>query len=60
MGHADFKTTQIYAEYAPSRDEASLVDRAFDAEFALDATAVGLAGDAAVHSATPDRKRRAA
>lgn len=38
MGHADFKTTQIYAEYAPSGDEAALVDRAFEAQFELDAS----------------------
>jgi integrase len=37
MGHADFKTTQIYAEYAPSRDEAALVDRAFATDFEIDA-----------------------
>jgi integrase len=40
MGHADFKTTEIYAEYAPSRNEAALVDRAFGAAFSLDETAV--------------------
>lgn len=47
MGHADFKTTQIYAEYAPSKDEAALVDRAFDAAFALDEAAVTSAAAAA-------------
>ena len=39
-GHADFKTTQIYAEYAPSKDEADLVNRAFAATFALDESAL--------------------
>jgi integrase len=29
MGHRDIKTTQIYADYAPSADEANLVDAAF-------------------------------
>lgn len=29
MGHRDFKTTLIYADYQPGTDEASLVDRAF-------------------------------
>jgi integrase len=29
MGHADFKTTQIYADYAPAANEAALVDAAF-------------------------------
>jgi integrase len=29
MGHADFKTTQIYAHYQPSDQEAHTVDRAF-------------------------------
>jgi integrase len=40
MGHADFKTTQIYAEYAPSRDEAALVNRAFGTAFTLDKAAL--------------------
>jgi hypothetical protein len=40
MGHADFKTTQIYAEYAPSRDEAALDNRAFGAAFTLDGAAL--------------------
>ena len=30
MGHADSKTTQIYAHYQPSEQEADAVDRAFD------------------------------
>lgn len=51
MGHADFKTTQIYAEYAPSRDEAALVNRAFAAGFELDARATGLAEQAAYEDA---------
>jgi integrase len=29
MGHRDFKTTLIYADYAPSAHEAALVERAF-------------------------------
>jgi integrase len=29
MGHADAKTTQIYAHYAPSGQEADAVDEAF-------------------------------
>jgi integrase len=31
MGHRDFKTTLIYADYMPSEREADLVDAAFDA-----------------------------
>jgi hypothetical protein len=30
MGHRDFKTTLIYADYAPSPHEAELVERAFN------------------------------
>ena len=29
MGHRDFKTTLIYADYQPSAGEAELVERAF-------------------------------
>jgi hypothetical protein len=29
MGHRDFKTTLIYADYMPAEREADLVDRAF-------------------------------
>lgn len=29
MGHADIKTTLIYAHYAPSPNEASMVNAAF-------------------------------
>ena len=29
MGHRDFKTTLIYADYQPSDQEAGLVERAF-------------------------------
>ena len=29
MGHRDFKTTLIYADYLPGAQEADLVDRAF-------------------------------
>lgn len=32
MGHRDFKTTLIYADYAPSAGEADLVQRAFRVE----------------------------
>jgi integrase len=32
MGHADAKTTQIYADYAPAENEAALVDAAFAPE----------------------------
>lgn len=29
MGHRDFKTTLIYADYAPSTEERELIERAF-------------------------------
>lgn len=29
MGHRDFKTTLIYADYQPSEHESELVERAF-------------------------------
>ena len=29
MGHRDFKTTLIYADYQPNEHEAELVERAF-------------------------------
>jgi hypothetical protein len=29
MGHCDFKTTLIYADYAPSAHESEMVERAF-------------------------------
>ncbi len=32
MGHRDFKTTLIYADYQPSEREAELVERAFDGQ----------------------------
>ena len=32
MGHRDFKTTLIYADYAPSGHEVGLVERAFSQE----------------------------
>jgi hypothetical protein len=32
MGHRDFKTTLIYADYAPSANEAAIVNDAFAAE----------------------------
>jgi hypothetical protein len=31
MGHRDIKTTQRYADYAPSEDEAKWVEAAFSA-----------------------------
>ena len=31
MGHRDFKTTLIYADYAPSHHEAEMIERAFSA-----------------------------
>jgi integrase len=34
MGHADSKTTQIYADYAPSANEAAIVEAAFTARAA--------------------------
>jgi integrase len=36
MGHRDFKTTLIYADYAPNPHEAELVERAFDWPAAAD------------------------
>ncbi len=32
MGHRDFKTTQIYADYAPSARAAQWVEQAFQLE----------------------------
>jgi len=32
LGHRDIATTQIYADYAPSHEEASMVERAFAAD----------------------------
>jgi hypothetical protein len=29
MGHRDFKTTLIYADYQPAAEEAALVEKAF-------------------------------
>jgi hypothetical protein len=29
MGHGDFKTTLIYADYAPSAHESEMIERAF-------------------------------
>lgn len=45
MGHRDFKTTLIYADYAPSEHERLFIDRAFGRAGALDAppTASGAA-----------------
>jgi hypothetical protein len=36
MGHRDFKTTLIYADYAPSTQERELVERAFGRSVAVD------------------------
>jgi site-specific recombinase XerD len=45
MGHRDFKTTLIYADYAPSAREAEWVEEAFrPASNSLDATATVPAG----------------
>jgi hypothetical protein len=38
MGHADSKTTQIYADYAPAENEAALVKAAFAPEPAVRST----------------------
>jgi hypothetical protein len=32
MGHRDFKTTLIYADYAPSEHEAKWIEAAFSVE----------------------------
>ena len=37
MGHRDYKTTLIYADYAPAADEAELVNAAFGASLAAQA-----------------------
>jgi hypothetical protein len=34
LGHADAKTTQIYAHYAPSEQEVAMVNAAFSADIA--------------------------
>lgn len=45
MGHRDFKTTLIYADYAPSAREAEWVEAAFrPASNGLDAAATAPAG----------------
>jgi integrase len=36
LGHADSKTTQIYAHYAPSAHEVEMVNAAFAEESAVD------------------------
>jgi hypothetical protein len=38
MGHRDFKTTLIYADYAPSAHETEMVERAFAAGTKLSET----------------------
>jgi integrase len=40
MGHKDIKTTMVYAHYAPSDEEAKLIERAFDSEKITDAGAL--------------------
>jgi len=35
MGHRDFKTTPIYADYAPATNEAELVNAAFSARASI-------------------------
>jgi len=37
MGHRDYKTTLIYADYAPSAHERELVERAFGAPRTVEA-----------------------
>jgi integrase len=37
MGHKDIKTTMVYAHYAPSEEEARLIERAFSRESIIDA-----------------------
>jgi integrase len=39
MGHRDFKTTLIYADYQPSEQEAALVERAFGRQLQHEASA---------------------
>ena len=41
MGHRDFKTTLIYADYAPSAREAEWVEEAFRANHAGDRDGAG-------------------
>jgi site-specific recombinase XerD len=36
MGHRDFKTTLIYADYQPNEHEAALVRRAFSTDMHFD------------------------
>jgi integrase len=38
MGHRDIKTTEIYADYAPSPHEADLIERAFERPVVSDET----------------------
>jgi integrase len=42
LGHADAKTTQIYAHYAPSAHEVEMVNQAFASESAVGAAAGSL------------------
>jgi integrase len=42
MGHRDFKTTLIYADYAPNAREAEWVEAAFRSGLASDTTAAGM------------------
>ena len=45
MGHRDFKTTLIYADYAPSAREAEWVEAAFAAEPGANAARFHLIAD---------------
>jgi integrase len=47
MGHRDFKTTLIYADYMPGEREADLVDAAFRAA----SSAISVDGDPKVRAA---------
>jgi integrase len=40
MGHRDYKTTLIYADYAPRAEERQMMERAFAAVPILDASEV--------------------
>ena len=51
MGHKDFATTLIYADYAPSATEADLVDAAF----ALPALGGNLRGNLRPNGTTSDQ-----
>lgn len=42
MGHRDFKTTLIYADYQPSDHEAELIERAFGSRGSPNPRALGV------------------